>query len=78
MIRLKNITKIGDIISADVETIERVPQHYKVSVDVKQNKMVECTAELFDFNAAGAVAKLFKLYMEKGDKLPKSDGAAWY
>ena len=78
MIELNNIKKTGDIISADIKTVELEPRYFKVSVNIKTKKMVECTSEIFDMYASGAVAKLFNLYIDNGDKLPKKAQAVWY
>lgn len=78
MINLTNIKKTGDIISADIETVEIEPRYFKVSINIKTKKMVECTSEKFGMFESGAVAKLFKLYIENGDKLPKKAQAVWY
>jgi hypothetical protein len=39
MIKLKNITKIGNIVYADVYSVEAHPIHFEIAVDIYDKKL---------------------------------------
>lgn len=78
LIEIYNIQKIGDIISADVRTIEPNPYYFKVSVNIKTKEKIECTSEHHTMFEAGAVRNLFKIYDEYGDNFPEKYQVAFY
>lgn len=43
MIRLSEITRVGDIVSALVTTVEAEPRVFRVSYNLKTNEIVENT-----------------------------------
>jgi hypothetical protein len=78
MIKLKNITKIGNIVYADVYSVEAHPIHFEIAVDIYDKKLVKNTHEKMDSLSGMALAKLIKLSEEYGDKIPKQAESVWY
>lgn len=77
MIKISNITKNDNIISALVETVEMIPQVFEISVDIEKEKLIRCIREVRDSYVYMAMAKLIQLHHES-DKLPKKAESVWY
>lgn len=78
MIDLKNITKKGSLISAVVIISQTHPEKFELTVDLNEQKIVNCSREKIDTFVAQAVAKLVKLSEECGSNIPKESQSVWY
>jgi hypothetical protein len=78
MIELNNIRQEGNIIYADVNTVETHPIFFKIGVDIKEEKIIENTKGTVDSYVAMALAKIINLSHEYKDKLPKKAESVWY
>ena len=61
MIELNNIRQEGNIIYADVNTVETHPIFFKIGVDIKEEKIIENTKGTVDSYVAMALAKIINL-----------------
>ena len=78
MIRLSEITRDGDIVSALVTTVEVNPRVFRVSYNLKTNEIVENTYGKMCMSVGMAIGKLIKLSEENGHKLPEVAESVWY
>ena len=77
MLKLKNIKRQGNNISADVQIVNTHPEDFKIRVDLKEQRITECTREK-DMFVIQALAKLVKLSEECGSKIPAQAESVWY
>ncbi len=78
MIRLHNITKDGDIVTAEIEVVDDKHRRYVIKVDVQKREVISCTSEYRGMFERGAFAKILKLWDEYGENIPKEEVAVWY
>jgi len=78
MINLKNISKIGNILSATVITVEAHPKTFEIAVDIVEKKLVKNTYGKIDMNVGMAMSKLIKLSEECCGSMPKESQSVWY
>lgn len=78
MLKLSNIRRDGNIVSAVVTTVEVKPQIFEVAVDIESKAIVKNTFGEMDMNSRMAISKLFALVNEYGKNLPQESGSAWY
>ena len=78
MIRLENIEKKDNIISAKVVTVEMELQVFEVAFNLKTNEIVKNTMGKMTMSVGMAIAKLIKLAEESGENLPKKTTSVWY
>lgn len=78
MVRLDNIKKNGDIISATVTTVEMDSKTFDIAFNIATNEIVNNTMGRMTMSVGMAIAKLIKLVEEQGDNLPKKTTSVWY
>lgn len=78
MIKLENIKIDGNIISAIVSTVETKPQVFKIAIDIKEERLVECTRDTRDSYVYQAMGKLIQLYRENRNDMPTKAESVWY
>ena len=78
MIKLKDIKREGNIVSATVTTVEKIPQTFEVSVDVVSGKIHKNTLGIMSMDVGMAIGKLITLAEESGSKLPTKAESIWY
>lgn len=78
MIDLKNIKKSGNVISAHVIISKTHPEEFDITVDIKEQTIINCTRDITDTFVAHALVKLLKLDEESNGNLPKQAQAVWY
>ena len=78
MIKLKDIKREGNIVSATVTTVEKTPQTFEVSVDVVSGKIHKNTLGRMSMDVGMAIGKLITLAEESGNKLPTKAESIWY
>ncbi len=78
MLKLGNITREGNIVSAVVTTVEVNPQTFEVAVDIETKEILKNTLGEMNMYSRMAISKLFALANEHGNKIPKESGSAWY
>lgn len=78
MIKLENIARKGDIITAHVTLMEGDESSFDITVDVEKRKVLKCDREL-DVYVSHARSKLFELGMFSTEKtMPKSATSVWW
>lgn len=78
MIKLENIKIDGNIISAVVTTVETHSQTFKISIDIKEERLISCTKNTRDSYVYQAMGKLIQLYHENSRNMPKKAESVWY
>lgn len=78
MLKLTNITREGNIVSAVVTTVEVKPQTFEVAVDIETKAILKNTLGEMNQYSRMAISKLFALANEYGKKIPKESGSVWY
>lgn len=79
MLRLTNIVRNGNIVSAIVTTVEANAISFEIVVDIKNKKLVKNTHEKIDTLVGKAMGRLIQLTKEyEGKKLPKETVCVWY
>ena len=78
MIRLSEIKREKDVVSAVVTTVEVTPRVFRVSYNLKTNDVVENTLGSMGMSVNMAIRKLIKLSEEYGYDLPDSAESVWY
>ena len=78
MVRLSEIKRKNDIISAVVTTVELSPRVFRVAYNLATNEVVENTLGKMGMSVSMAINKLIKLSEEYGYDLPDSAESVWY
>lgn len=78
MLRLNNIIRKGNFVSATVTTVEEEPRVFDITVDIFKQELVENSLGEMNMFVSMARNKLVKLAIEYGNKLPKEAVSVWY
>ena len=78
MIRLSEIKRENDVVSAVVTTVELSPIVFRVAYNLATNEVVENTLGSMGMSVNMAIRKLITLSQEYGYDLPDSAMSAWY
>ena len=78
MIRLSEIKRENDVVSAVVTTVELSPRVFRVAYNLATNEVVENTLGKMGMNVNMAIRKLIILSKEYGYDLPDSAESVWY
>lgn len=77
MIRLENIEKKNDIISATVTTIENNPIQFEIAVNVKNRTIIKNSLGKMNMDVSMAIGKLVRL-ADESSTLPKVAETIYY
>lgn len=78
MIKLTEIKRANNIISAVITTVEMEPRTFKIALDLETDELVENTYGSMCMDVGMAKHKLRKLAEENGFDLPETAVSAWY
>ena len=78
MIRLSEIKRENDVVSAVVTTVELSPRVFRVAYNLATNEVVENTLGKMGMSVNMAIRKLITLSQEYGNNLPDSAESVWY
>ena len=78
MLRLMNIVRNGNIVSAIVTIVEADPETFEISVDIEKREIIRNTRGKMDSYVSMARNKLIDVALRSGKKLPKETVCVWY